>query len=153
MTRHDVQARRWTRQRRWRRRRGRPHGGGLVGRGDSTGTDRSGGWHVGLGDSTGSHRRGGCPVGLRCSLSDTAPRAGGRRTRSPSTRRPHVPDSPHEGCTEGGGSGEEEGAPAPPTDETQSYLDLHLDTCRVQYFVCSNYFMYFHIRLPIISHL
>jgi hypothetical protein len=32
--------------------------GGLVRRGDSTGTDRSGGRRVGLGDSTCSHRRG-----------------------------------------------------------------------------------------------
>jgi hypothetical protein len=29
------------------------------------------------------------------------PRAGGRRTRSPSTRPPHVPDPRQEGCTEG----------------------------------------------------
>jgi hypothetical protein len=57
---------------------------------------------------------GGCPVRLRCSLSDTAPRAGGHRTRSPSKRPPHISDPPHEGCTEGGGSGEEEGAPGPP---------------------------------------
>jgi hypothetical protein len=86
--------------------------------------------------------------------SDTAPRAGGQRTRSPSTRPPHVPDPPHEGCTEGGGSGEEEGAPGPATtDEGQSYLDLFLDTCCVHYFVCSNYFMYFRIQFLVISHL
>jgi hypothetical protein len=66
--------------------------------------------------------KGGCPVGLRYSLSDTAPRVGGRRTRSPSMWTPHVPDPPHEGYTEGGGSGEEEGEPGPPTtDKTQSY--------------------------------
>jgi hypothetical protein len=58
-----------------------------------------GGCPVGLSDSTGSDRRGapcrprrlhrqrpegGRPVGLRCSLSDPPPRAGGRRTQSPS---------------------------------------------------------------------
>jgi hypothetical protein len=90
--------------------------------------------HIGLSDSTRHPPEGLCPVGLKCSLSDTAPRADDHRTRSPSTRPPHVPDPPHEGCTEGGGSGEEEGAPGPPTtDETRSYLDLYLDTCRVQY--------------------
>jgi hypothetical protein len=74
--------------------------------------------------------KGGCPVGLRCSHSDNTPRAGGRKTRSPSTRPPHVPDPPQEGCTEGASSGEEEGAPGPPTiDETRSYLDFYLDTC------------------------
>jgi hypothetical protein len=68
---------------------------------------------------------GGRPVGLRWSLSDTAPRAGGRRTRSPSTRPPHVPHPPHDCCREAGGSGEEEGVPGPATtDEAQSYLDL-----------------------------
>jgi hypothetical protein len=84
---------------------------------------------------------GGRLVGLRCSLSDTAPRAGGRRTRSPSTIPPHVPHPPHKGCTEGGGSGEEEGAPgSATTDEARSYLDLFFltlvffDTCRVHYF-------------------
>jgi hypothetical protein len=42
-------------------------------------------------------------------------------------RPPHVPDPPHEGCTGGGDSGEEEGAPGPATtDEAQSYLDLFL---------------------------
>jgi hypothetical protein len=94
---------------------------------------------------------GGCLVGLRCSLSDTAPRADGRRMRSPSMRPPRAPDPPHEGCTEGSASGEEEEAPGPATtDETRSYLDLYLDTCRVHYFVCSNYFMYFHIQLHVI---
>jgi hypothetical protein len=38
--------------------------------------------------------KGGCPVGLRCSLSDNGPRAGGRKTQSPSTRPPHVPNPP-----------------------------------------------------------
>jgi hypothetical protein len=53
------------------------------------------------------------------------PRAGCRRTRSPSTRPPHIPDPPHEGCTEGGGISEEEGAPGPPmTDEKRSYSTL-----------------------------
>jgi hypothetical protein len=74
--------------------------------------------------------------------------------RPPSTRPPHVPDPPHEGCIEGGDSGEEEGATGPATtDEARSYLDLFLHTCRVHYFVCSNYFMYFRIQFLIISHL
>jgi hypothetical protein len=41
----------------------------------------------------------------------------------------------------------------PRTDETRSYLDLYLDTCRVHYFICSNSFMYFRIQLHVISHL
>jgi hypothetical protein len=74
--------------------------------------------------------------------------------RPPSTRPPHVPDPPHEGCIEGGDSGEEEGATGPATtDEARSYLDLFLHTCRVHYFVCSNLFMYFRIQFLIISHL
>jgi hypothetical protein len=140
-----------------------------IGLGYSIGRDWRG-CPVRLGYSTGSGRRGGasrrarllhrqrpeggCPVGLRCSLSDIAPRAGGRRTRSPSKRTPHVPDPPHEGCTEGGGGDEKEGAPGPATtDEARSYLDLFLDTCRAHYFVYCNYFMYFHIQFPVISHL
>jgi hypothetical protein len=60
----------------------------------------------------------------------------------------NIPYPPHEGCTEGRGSSEEEGSLGPATtDEAQSYLD------RVHCFVCSNYFMYFHIRFPVISHL
>jgi phosphotransferase system glucose/maltose/N-acetylglucosamine-specific IIC component len=31
------------------------------------------------------------------------------------------------------------------TVEAQSYLDLYLDTYRVHYFVCSNYFMYNYV--------
>jgi hypothetical protein len=124
--------------------------GGHVGRGDSTGTDRSRGLHVGLRDSTGSHRSGGRHVGLSDStgthrrgavlLGSGAPLATPPPSRQPQDAiaihaTPHVRDSPHEGCTEGGGSGDEEGAPAPPpptTDETRSYLDLYLDTCRVR---------------------
>jgi hypothetical protein len=83
-------------------------GGCPVGLGDSTGSDRRGAVPS---SSTNPHRpEGGCPVGLKGSLSDTTPRVGGRRTRSPSKRPPQVPDPPHEGCTEGGDSGEEEGA-------------------------------------------
>jgi hypothetical protein len=146
--------------------RGRPHRARRP-----TRTDRSRGRHVGLSKFTGSHQRGAgtsgsvtpqaatgrgaVPSGSGAPLATPPPpRAGGRRTRSPSTRPPHVPDPPHEGCIEGGGSAEEEGASGhPTTDETWSYLDLYFDTCRVQYFICSNYFMYFRIQLPAILHL
>jgi hypothetical protein len=124
-------------------------GGGSVGGGGGA-VDRRGARPVWIGYSTGRDRRrgpsrvgrllyrqrpkGARPVGLRCSLSDTAPRAGVRRTRSSSTRLPHVPHPPHEGCTEGGGSDEEEGARGPAaTDEARSYLDLFFYTCRVNY--------------------
>jgi hypothetical protein len=58
MTWHGVQARRWMRQRQWRRRRGRPDGGSLVRLGESIGIDRMGGHPVGLGDSKCSDWRG-----------------------------------------------------------------------------------------------
>jgi hypothetical protein len=117
-------------------------GGRPVWIGYSRGRDRRGACPVWIGYSTGSDRRGGGrPVGLMCSLSDTAPRAGGRRMRSPSTRPPHVPHPPHEGCTQDSGdsgNGEEEGAPGPAmTDEARSYLDLfflHL-SCELLLFV------------------
>jgi hypothetical protein len=60
-------------------------GGGLVRLSDSTGTNRRGGLARRVRRLHKQRPEGGCPVGLRCSLSDTAPRAGGRRARSPST--------------------------------------------------------------------
>jgi hypothetical protein len=83
--------------------------------------------------------RKGRPVGLRCSLSDTVPRAGGRRMQSPSTRPSHVPHPPYEGCTEGGSSGEEEGAPGPATtEEAQSYSDLFFGHLSCKLIFCCN---------------
>jgi hypothetical protein len=101
--------------------------------GYSRGRDWRGARPIGLDYSTGSDRRGGRPVGPRSSLSDNAPRADSRRTRSPSTRPLHVPHPPHEGCTEGGGSGEEEGAPGPATTD-KAVVFRFLDTCCVHYF-------------------
>jgi hypothetical protein len=68
--------------------------------------------------------RGGRPVRLRCSLSDSPPSWRSEDTiavhETPSCTHPL-----HEGCIEGGGSGEDEGAPRPATtDEARSYLDL-----------------------------
>jgi hypothetical protein len=54
---------------------------------------------------------------------DTNLLSGGRKPR-------HVPYPPHEGNIEGGDNDEKEGASgSATTDETQSYLDLFLDTC------------------------
>jgi hypothetical protein len=59
--------------------------GGLVGRGDSTGTDRSGGRHVGLCDSTSSHWSGGHHVRLSDSIGGgTVPSGSGAPLATPS---------------------------------------------------------------------
>jgi hypothetical protein len=123
-----------------------------IGLGDSTRTDWRG-RPIGLGDSTGSDRRGTVPSSSGAPLA-TPPPSWRSEDAIAIHATPHVPDPPHEGCIEGGGSGEEEGAPGPATtDETRSYLDFYLDSCRVHYVVCSNYFMYFRIQFPVISHL
>jgi hypothetical protein len=108
-------------------------GSGSVGGGGGA-VDRGG--PVPCGSATPQAATGGRPVGLRCSLSDTPPPS--QRSEdaiaiheTPS-RTPPTTRGPHEGSTEGGGSGEEEGAPGPATtDEARSYLDLFFNTCRV----------------------
>jgi hypothetical protein len=99
-------------------------GGRSVGGGGGA-VDRRGTRPVWIGYSTGSDWRGVVPSGSGAPLATPSPRVGGGRTRSPSTRPPPIPHPPHEVCTEGGGSGEEEGAPRPATtDEARLYLDL-----------------------------
>jgi heme/copper-type cytochrome/quinol oxidase subunit 2 len=67
---------------------------------------------------------------------------------------PHVPDPPHEGCTEGGDSSEEEGAPGPvTTDEVQSYLDLFLTLVVYITLFVLNILYIFIFSFPVISRL
>jgi hypothetical protein len=108
-----------------------PTGAGADTSGSTTPQAATGGRHVGLGDSTRSHRRGAVPSGSRAPLATPPPSWQSEDAITIHATR-HVPDPPHEGCTRGSNSGEEEGAQGTPTtDETRSYLDLYLDTFHV----------------------